>query len=230
MCDTSTSHNAQTLQRHVLSEDARTNQLDNNVLFCYISLQSYRQRFGHSYAGNWSIENHRTADWVAGIPEPLQLTPEAEMGPELTYTELMPVVNTENDKTEILFSNVKRETDTVDFPGIHQETEPVAYSPGNHKTDEERDSNNFEVPRNNKTESTPFTENQETENRDDECLATPAPEKLPKKIDTDLRTMILKQKRFLLLPRAAVPNVLATAYHLKVFEGCGVPPPPGGLD
>ncbi|KAF5305494.1 hypothetical protein FQA39_LY01585 [Lamprigera yunnana] len=47
-CDASTSHNAQAPQRHVLSEDARKNQLDNNVLFCYISLQSYRQDFGHS--------------------------------------------------------------------------------------------------------------------------------------------------------------------------------------
>ncbi|KAF5287816.1 hypothetical protein FQA39_LY15677 [Lamprigera yunnana] len=109
----------------------------------------------------------RTEDWVADIPKPLQLTPvagpEAEMGLEQTYTELMPVVNTENHKTEILFSNVNHETDTVAFSGIHQETEPVAYSQGNHKTGEERDSNNFE-----------------TENRDDECLVTPDPEKLPK--------------------------------------------------
>ncbi|KAF5306113.1 hypothetical protein FQA39_LY09091 [Lamprigera yunnana] len=81
-----------------------------------------------------------TADLFADIQEPLQLTPvtgpEAEMGPELTYTELMPVVNTENDKTEILFSNANHETDTVAFPGIHQETEPVAYSPESHNTDE----------------------------------------------------------------------------------------------
>ncbi|KAF5300092.1 hypothetical protein FQA39_LY11284 [Lamprigera yunnana] len=74
ICDSSTSHNAQPPQRHVLSEDARKimwnnykyfksiksgkNQLDNNVLFCYISLQSYRQRFGDSCTGNWGIEKH----------------------------------------------------------------------------------------------------------------------------------------------------------------------------
>ncbi|KAF5288376.1 hypothetical protein FQA39_LY15466 [Lamprigera yunnana] len=58
MCDASTSHNAQTPQHHVLSEDARKNQLDNNVLFYYISLQSYRQRFGHNCTSNWGIEKH----------------------------------------------------------------------------------------------------------------------------------------------------------------------------
>ncbi|KAF5302126.1 hypothetical protein FQA39_LY10461 [Lamprigera yunnana] len=74
MCDASTSYNARAPQRHVLSEDASKivwnnykhfksinsvkNQLDNNVLFCYISLQSYRQRFGHSCSGNWGIKKH----------------------------------------------------------------------------------------------------------------------------------------------------------------------------
>ncbi|KAF5289797.1 hypothetical protein FQA39_LY03714 [Lamprigera yunnana] len=58
MCNASTSHNAQAPQRHVLSEDAGKNQLDNNVLFCYISLQSYRQRFGQGCTGNWGIEKH----------------------------------------------------------------------------------------------------------------------------------------------------------------------------
>ncbi|XP_042895055.1 uncharacterized protein [Parasteatoda tepidariorum] len=107
----------------------------------------------------------RTADWVADIPEPLQLTPvavqEAEMGPELTYTELMPV-DTENYKSDLLLPNGNHETDTVAFPGIHQETEPVAVAcaPGNHQTDEDCNSNNFEVSRNNETESIPSTGHQ----------------------------------------------------------------------